>query len=225
MTPWKVTAARFATRALTLLVQLRRGAEGDRAAAIPADDVEVLQPLGFRVRPVAPDPDGSLEAFVIEQSNGDRLAVMLVDKAQHAGDVSPEAGGVVVHGLAERSAVVYIRASGDIEITPKGGRRVILAGGEQPYVRGTDYADALGTCLDALVVFLSATNTVLVAAGTFATATGTALAVPFPAVGTAAVTFNTAVTAFTGAVSTMTSAANAFKAQRAQYLSTRITGA
>lgn len=220
---WKVTAARWAE---ILLVQLRRGAEGDRAAAIPADDVEVLQPLGFRVRPVAPDPDnGSLEAFVIEQSNGDRLAVMLVDKAQHAGDVSPEAGGVVVHGLAERSAVVYIRASGDIEITPKGGRRVILAGGEQPYVRGTDYADALGTCLDALVVFLSATNTVLVAAGTFATATGTALAVPFPAVGTAAVTFNTAVTAFTGAVSTMTSAANAFKAQRAEYLSTRITGA
>lgn len=130
MTPWKVTAARFATRARTLLVQLRRGAEGDRAGAIPADDVEVLQPLGFRVRPVAPDPDnGSLEAFVLEQSNGDRLAVMLVDKAQHPGDVSPEAGGVVVHGLAERSAVIYVRASGDIELTPKAGRSVILAGG------------------------------------------------------------------------------------------------
>ena len=223
MTPWKVTAARFATRALTLLVQLRRGAEGDRAAAIPADDVEVLQPLGFRVRPVAPDPDtGSLEAFVIEQSNGDRLAVMLVDKAQHAGDVSPEAGGVVVHGLAERSAVIYVRASGDIELTPKGGRRVILAGGGQPYVRGTDYADALRDHLQALEALVAALSTAFGAVTTFAAALTLAADPGHAASGVLSTALGTTLTS---AITTFTRSLSAFETARAEYLSSRITGA
>ncbi len=124
---WKVTALRWGTRARVLLAQLRGlGAEGERERAQRDDDVEVASPLGLRVRPAI---SGSLEAVVVETPGGERVAVVLVDKARAAGAVEAEVGETQLHGLAEQSAVIRIRASGDIELTPKTGRSVILAGG------------------------------------------------------------------------------------------------
>lgn len=78
---------------------------------------------------------------------------------------------------------------------------------DQPYVRGTTYADALGTFLDALLV-------VFVAIGTFATAVGAAL----PPLVVPAQTLNTAIsTQFQAAL-------QQFKNARQQYLSTKIKG-
>lgn len=174
---WKVTALRVVSGASALLAQLRRGAEVDREAAIPADDVEVLQPLGLRVRPVAPDPArGTLEAFVVEQPNGDRVAVVLVDKATQAGDVQPAAGETLLHGLAERSAVVHIRASGDIELTPKAGRNVILAGGSTPVAKeGSITTGHVHTATFALVAPSgggAVTGTITITSATDTVATG-----------------------------------------------------
>lgn len=177
ITAWKVTAIGIAARAQTLLAQLRRGAEGDRANARPADDVEVLQPLGLRVRPMAPDPQrGTLEAFVIEQPNGERVALMLVDKAPAAGDVLPEPGETLLHGLAERSAVVRIRPTGDIELTPKAGRAVILAGGSTPVAREgsatTGHVHAATFALTAPAGGGPVTGTITIGSATDTVATG-----------------------------------------------------
>jgi hypothetical protein len=110
-----------------LLAQLRGlGAPGERERAQRADDVEVVQPMGLRVRPAI---TSSLEAVVVETPSGERIAVVLVDKARAAGAVEAEIGETQLHGLAEQSAVIRIRASGDIELTPKSGRNLILAGG------------------------------------------------------------------------------------------------
>lgn len=122
-----VTLTRWATgQARALLAQLRGAGETGRDEEAEAhDDVEVLQPLGLRVRPVQ---RGSLEAVVIERGD-ERVALFLVDKARATGAVEAEEGETQLHGLAEQSAVVRIRANGDVEITPKSGRKVLLGGG------------------------------------------------------------------------------------------------
>jgi hypothetical protein len=144
---FKVTLAAWATaaqRVRTLLVQLRgRGATGADDRAEGFDGVEAAQPLGLRVRPVLRD---SLEAFAVEYGD-ERVALFLVDKGRRTGAVEPEAGGATLHGLAEESAVVYIRASGAIEITPKAGQNVVLAGGVLSAARTTD---AVQTVIDAV---------------------------------------------------------------------------
>lgn len=124
---WKVTALRWGGRARMLLAQLRGlGAEGERERAQRDDDVEVAQPMGLRVRPAI---TSTLEAVVVETPSGERIAVVLLDKARAAGAVEAEVGETQLHGLAEQSAVIRIRASGDIELTPKTGRNVVVAGG------------------------------------------------------------------------------------------------
>lgn len=119
-----VTLTRWATsQGRALLAQLRGAGETGRDEEAEAhDDVEVLQPLGLRVRPVQ---RGSLEAVVLERGD-ERVALVLVDKLRASGAVEAEEGETQLHGLAEQSAVVRIRASGDIEITPKSGRQVLL---------------------------------------------------------------------------------------------------
>jgi hypothetical protein len=119
-----------------LLAQLRGfGAPGERERAQRADDVEVVQPMGLRVRPAI---TSSLEAVVVETPSGERIAVVLVDKARAEGAVEAEVGETQLHGLAEQSAVIRIRASGDIELSPKSGRNVIVAGGTLKVARETD---------------------------------------------------------------------------------------
>lgn len=133
---WKVTALRWATHARVLLAQLRGvGPAGDPERGQRDDDVEVSTPLGLRVRPAVTD---SLNAVVIETPSGERIALVLVDKARAAGAVEAEEGETQLHGLGEPSAVIRIRASGDIELTPKAGRDVVVAGGTLKVARETD---------------------------------------------------------------------------------------
>lgn len=138
-----ISLTRWATRTTReLLAQLRAaGAEGDPGEE--QDDMEVVQPMGIRVRPVQ---RASLEGLAVDW--GDRRVVLvLVDKSREAGAVEPEEGETQLHGLAQESAVVRIRASGDIEITPASGRDVILAGGSLGVARSSD---AVQTTLGAL---------------------------------------------------------------------------
>lgn len=206
---FRVTLARWAANVHTLLLQGRGPGEQ------PADDVEAYQPLGLRTRPVVAR---STEALVIELPNGERVA-FVCDKGLSS--TPPEEGETQLHGLKETSAVVRIRASGAIEITAKSGQRVDLQGASQAFVRGDQYADALGTFLTALGVFLTGTGTALGAVVTFANAL-TPAADPGHA---AAGALSTAIgTTYTGVLTTFGNAVTAFSNARAQYLSTRIKG-
>ena len=135
-----VALTRWATgQARALLAQLRGAGETGRDEDAEAhDDVEVLQPLGLRVRPVQ---RGSLEAVVVERGD-ERVALFLVDKVRVAGAVEAEEGETQLHGLAEQSAVFRIRASGAIEITPKAGQDLVLHGGTLKAARVTDPVSA-----------------------------------------------------------------------------------
>lgn len=133
---WKVTALRWSARARVLLAQLRGlGPTGEQESGQRDDDVEVAVPMGLRVQPAVTE---SLEAVVVETASGERVALVLVDKARGAGAVEAEEGETQLHGLAEQSAVIRIRASGDIELTPKAGRDVVVNGGSLKVARETD---------------------------------------------------------------------------------------
>lgn len=121
-----------ATGVRTLLAQLRGPGVGD--AQIPAEDVEVLQPLGVRAKPVV---RAGTEACVFELPNGQRVAI-LVDKTRDEGAVEPADGEVVVGGLAAPAAVVHIKADGSMAITPAAGKDVVLAGGTRKVARVDD---------------------------------------------------------------------------------------
>lgn len=180
----------------TLLAQLQVPTAG--ATPIPAEDVEVLQPLGVRAKPVV---RARTEAAVFELANGQRVC-LLVDKTRDEGAVEPADGEVVMGGLAAPAAVVHIRASGAVEITAAAGQLVVMQGGAQPFVRGTAYADALDDFLDALDTFAHA------------------LATAPPATPNAALT----VAAVLTAQEVLAPKIAALKAARATYLSTRISG-
>jgi hypothetical protein len=114
---FRVTLARWAANVHTLLIQGRGPGEQ------PADDIEAYQPLGLRTRPIVAR---STEALVIELPNGERVA-FVCDKGLSS--TPPEEGETQLHGLKETSAVVWIRANGDIQITPKNGRQILLGDG------------------------------------------------------------------------------------------------
>lgn len=120
----------------TLMAQLQVPTAG--AEPIPGDDVEVIQPLGVRAKPVV---RAGTEACVFELANGQRVCI-LVDKTRDEGAVEPADGEVVVGGLAAPSAVVHLKADGSIEITPAAGKDVVLNGGTKKVARETDAVTA-----------------------------------------------------------------------------------
>lgn len=154
-----VTALQWATdSARVLMVQLRGAGEtGSNDSAEAHDEVEVVQPIGLRAHPVVRD---SLEAFAVTRGD-ERIALFLVDKGRRDGAIEPEAGGLVLNGLAEESAVVYIRASGDIEITPKTGRDVVLAGGTRKVARATDPVAVGATPLTGMAAWIALVSTAI----------------------------------------------------------------
>ena len=189
------------SRATTLQIAAT-GQEGDDDGAERIDAVEVLQPAGLMA---APSLSATAEAAFIRI--GDQVvALALLDKG--AATQSVEAGEVRLYGpgSSNASAVIRIRANGSIEIVSAGSTVVRLQDGSQPFVRGTTYADALGTFLDALKI-------VMTGIGTFATAVGAAL----PPVAAAAATLG-------GLITTFNSACNALKAARTAYLSVKVSG-
>lgn len=178
------------------------GAAGDNTNAERFDGVEVAQPSGLLAHPAL---TATSEALCVRR--GDELiALFLIDKGAPAQAV--ESGETRLHGVggSNAAAVIRIRADGSIEITSAGATAVKLQDGSQPFVRGTTYADALGTAVDALKVL----NT---AVGTFATAVGGSV----PGVVGAAATLNTA-------IGVANAALDALKTARTAYLSTKVSG-
>ena len=127
---FRVTLASWASEVRALVVQL----QGPGARPIPGDAVEAWQPMGLRAHPVI---RSTTEALVIELPNGERIAFK-IDKGRDEGGVEAEAGETQLHGLSAQSAVVRIRANGDVEISPATGRNLVLAGGTLDAARATD---------------------------------------------------------------------------------------
>ena len=200
---WKALSLSVSTtRRCMTAVCAGAGSEGDDNAAEQIPDVEVMQPAGFMALPAL---TATTEAMSVRR--GDELiALFLVDKGAPAQAV--ESGETRLYGVgaSNSAAVIRIRNSGAVEIASAGATVVKLQDGSQPFVRGTTFADALGTGIDAL-------KTLNTAIGTFATAVGGAT----PAVAAAAVTLNTAIGAANTALDTL-------KAARSAYLSTKVSG-
>lgn len=199
----KVTAATASTSLRVLTVQAAGvGAEGDDDGAQGFDSVEVAQPAGLMASPTL---TRTTEAVAVRR--GDELvALVLIDKGAPAQSV--EAGETRLYGVGSdnATAVIRLRANGDVEIVSKAAQVVKLQAATQAFIRGNDYSTALNTAVDAIKVL----NT---AVGTFATAVGGAL----PPVATAATTLNAAIVACNSALDT-------FKSSSSTWLSTKVKG-
>lgn len=142
----KVTATAASTSSRVVTVQAAGvGAEGDDDGAQGFDDVEVAQPCGLMARPSL---TRTSEGVCVRR--GDELiALVLIDKGAPAQDV--EAGETRLYGAngsTNSTAVIRIRANGDVEITAKsaqairlttaGGGDIVLNGGSLKVARVTD---------------------------------------------------------------------------------------
>lgn len=141
----KVTAATASTSSRVLTVQAAGvGAEGDDDGAQGFDAVEVAQPAGLMA---SPSLTGTTEAVAVRR--GDELvALVLIDKGAPAQSV--EAGETRLYGVGSdnSTAVIRLRANGDVEITAKsarairlatsGGGDIVLNGGSLKVARVTD---------------------------------------------------------------------------------------
>lgn len=142
----KVTATAASTSSRVVTVQAAGvGAEGDDDGAQGFDDVEVAQPCGLMARPSL---TRTSEGVCVRR--GDELiALVLIDKGAPAQDV--EAGETRLYGAngsTNSTAVIRIRANGDVEITAKsaqairlttaGGGDIVLNGGSLKVARATD---------------------------------------------------------------------------------------
>jgi hypothetical protein len=192
------------------------GNVGDDASAERVDNCEVAQPLGlFAVPVLTPQTEGVVARLA------DRPFVLFVlDKGRTA--QACEDGGAKLYGVGpdNAAAIVYIRATGAIEVTSVTNTNVTLTAGgtgtvrfqdgSQAFVKGNAYSTALNTYLDAAKVL----NTAI---GVFATAVGAGTPL-FPAVATAATTLNTAIGVCNAAI-------DVFKASAASsWLSTKVFG-
>lgn len=152
------------------------GNVGDDASAERVDNCEVAQPLGlFAVPVLTPQTEGVVARLA------DRPFVLFVlDKGRTA--QACEDGGTKLYGVGpdNAAAIVYIRATGAIEVTSVTNTNVILTAGgtgtvrfqdgSQAFVRGTQYATALVTYLSAENSLLSATSVFLGLLTTYVTA-------------------------------------------------------
>lgn len=120
----KVTAAAASSSSRVLTVQAAGvGAEGDDDGAQGFDAVEVAQPAGLMA---SPSLTATTEAVAVRR--GDELvALVLIDKGAPAQSV--EAGETRLYGVGSdnSTAVIRLRANGDVEITAKSARAIRLA--------------------------------------------------------------------------------------------------
>lgn len=192
------------------------GNVGDDASAERVDNCEVAQPLGLFAVPVLTSQTEGVVARLADRP----FILFVLDKGRTA--QACEDGGTKLYGVGpdNAAAIVYIRATGAIEVTAKTGQTVtivaggagtvILQDGSQAFVKGNAYSTALNTYLDAAKVL----NTAI---GVFATAVGAGTPL-FPAVATAATTLNTAIGVCNAAI-------DVFKASAASsWLSTKVFG-
>lgn len=144
----KVLALEAGTRVRTLLARLRAdGTDGQDDDAEPMDGVEVVQPHGLLAKPAA---TATLEAVYV-RTGDEFVCIGLLDKGSAALSPGVEEGETRLYNLA--GAVVRLRASGDIEVTPAAGQNVWIGstGGAVPIALGDTVAShlaAMQTYLD-----------------------------------------------------------------------------
>ncbi len=122
------------TRRVTTAQITGAGDPGDDSTAERVDACEVVQPLGLLAVPVLGTNTEALIARV-----GDRPVVLaIVDKSRGAQDV--EQGEARLYGVGDtnHAAVVRIRATGKIEVTPKASQDLVLNAGLLKAARVTD---------------------------------------------------------------------------------------
>lgn len=175
----KVTAATASTSSRVLTVQAAGvGAEGDDDGAQGFDSVEVAQPAGIMASPTL---TATTEAVAVRR--GDELiALVLIDKGAAAQSV--EAGETRLYGVGSdnATAVIRLRANGDVEITAKsarairlatsGGGDIVLNGGTLKVARVTDATTGHSHAPGSMVVVVPPGG----AGGTFAVTGATATA-------------------------------------------------
>ena len=175
----KVTAATASTSSRVLTVQAAgAGAEGDDDGAQGFDAVEVAQPAGLMASPTL---TRTTEAVAVRR--GDELvALVLIDKGAPAQSV--EAGETRLYGVGSdnATAVIRLRANGDVEITAKsarairlatsGGGDIVLNGGTLKVARVTDATTGHSHAPGSMVVVVPPGG----AGGTFAVTGATATA-------------------------------------------------
>lgn len=223
------TAASTTLRVVTASI-VGSGDPGDNASAERVDGCETVQPLGLIARPVLTALTEALVARVADKP----VVLALLDKSRPA--QAADEGGVKLYGVgsSNSAAVVYIRATGAIEVTSTANTNVsVVAGGtgavrlqdaSQPFVRGTQYATALVTNLTAENVLLTATTTFLGLLATYVTAIQpiadpTNVATP-PLTGGIA----TLQGAIAARITSVTAFANTAAAAPAGWLSTKVLG-
>jgi phage gp45-like len=174
-----VTAS-SSTRATTLQVA-GVGSESNSNDGERFDGVESTQPAGLMASPAV---TSTAEAVCVRR--GDELvALVIIDKGAAAQNV--EAGETRLYGVGgdNATAVIRLRANGDIDITAKsarsinlsvsGGGSVVLAGGSLEVARRTDPVTAaagLLTTLGQIVTLLNTAGPVVGAPGTVTPFTG-----------------------------------------------------
>ena len=202
------------------------GNVGDDASAERVDNCEVAQPLGlFAVPVLTPQTEGVVARLA------DRPFVLFVlDKGRTA--QACEDGGTKLYGVGpdNAAAIVYIRATGAIEVTSVTNTNVTLTAGgtgivrfqdgSQAFIRGNDYSAALATFLTASNAAMSSLSAFLGALSIYATAIQpiadpTAVATPVLAGGVAALV---------AAVPVRTAAGTAYANSSATWLSTKVFG-
>ena len=202
------------------------GNVGDDASAERVDNCEVAQPLGlFAVPVLTPQTEGVVARLA------DRPFILFVlDKGRTA--QSCEAGGAKLYGVGpdNAAAIVYIRATGAIEVTSvtntnvtvtAGGTGVVrFQDGSQAFVKGNAYSTALTTFVNADNIAWAALSAFATAVGVYAAAVAVVLPVTAPAAGVLA----GGVAALVAAVPVRTAAGTAYANSSATCLSTKVFG-
>lgn len=202
------------------------GNVGDDASAERVDNCEVAQPLGLFAVPVLTSQTEGVVARLADRP----FILFVLDKGRTA--QACEAGGAKLYGVGpdNAAAIVYIRATGAIEVTSVTNTNVTLTAGgtgivrfqdgSQAFIRGNDYSAALATFLTASNAAMSSLSAFLGALSIYATAIQpiadpTAVATP---------PLLAAIAAAQGLLATSITAGTTFSNSSTVWLSTRVTG-
>lgn len=140
---FKVRATQLGTRTRVVVARLFGvGQDGDTdEQQEPIEEAECLSPIGFKSRPKV---SSTTEAFGVRL--GDEVVVLcVIDKGgTKLTDAELAEGEVLLYGPTEPTATVRITKDGDVVITAKAGRNVVLKAPDGGEVRlnedGTGYA-------------------------------------------------------------------------------------
>lgn len=159
------------------------------------DELEHFQGYGFTSTPAVSDSDGGAEAVAVFV-NGRRdhgLIIAVGDRRYRLKNLPP--GEVAMY--SKHGQTIVLKTNGDIELNPKSGQVVALAGQTNPIAKG----DTLNTAISNLGTAIAGALTTM----------GASPATPMP--GALAATAGTTITAAVGAFNSAAAAALSTKAK------------